>query len=76
MIPEPLLRWATSGAFDENYLELLLLRQQVRDAMDAENMMVMAIHKESDRRLELLQNVYSSKPYLRDIIDDILEKNR
>ena len=76
MIPKTFLNWATSGAYDEKYLELLILRQQARDAFDEEHQLIMEIFEESDRRLEYLQNVYSPEPILRDVIDDILEKKK
>ncbi len=76
MIPEPLLRWASTGAFDEHYMHLLYLRQQTKEAMEQEHRLIMAIHGESDKRLELLQNFYSPTPILKDVIDEVLEKNK
>ena len=64
MRDDPLLHWATHGAFDEHHTVLVYLRKQIREAMEQEHRLIMAIHEESDRRLEMLQNVYSPNPDL------------
>jgi len=76
MIDDPLLRWATHGAFNEHHIVLLYMRKMIMEAMEQEHRLVMALYEESEKRLEFLRPYYSPTPILRDVIDGVLEKNK
>lgn len=76
MTDDPLLHWASHGAFDEHHMALVYLRNKIREAMVQEHRLVMALYAESERRLEFLRPYYSPTPILKDVIDETLEKNK
>ncbi len=87
MIPERVGRWATKDVYDQYFPYLFYLEYLEEEIEKVHGEIHDFMEKESDRRLELIRQLYTSPktrhyttvnrpPKLSDLIDDVLEENK
>jgi len=62
IIPEPISRWATTNVQDFYYPHLLYLQLQSMEIEETRQEIYRKIEEESNRRLELIREFFSSSP--------------